>query len=294
MAKTNIFLHSFGEILNAPSGITCDHDGNILVCSNLDHDIQVYSKDYNFLYSFGKRGIEDGEFNHPGGITCDQDGNILVCDMGNHRIQVFKLEKKTSAPQYKFFFSFGQKSLFCPNVITCDRNGNILVSNNHNIQVFTSQGEFIFSFGQIGKKEGEFYNPCGITCDHDGNILVCDLNNHRVQVFSSDYKFLYSFGEGRFPHGITTDFEGNIIVSDLIGYIQNYKKTQSKYEFIYSIEKQNLQTPRDITTDSKGNILVASIFDHQIHVFKGPSEVPTLLSMCWKHVDEILNQWVEE
>ena len=48
---------------------------------------------------------------------------------------------------------------------------------NHNISVFTTEGEYVTSFGEKGSNNGEFNGPCGVCTDMDGFIYVCDLNH---------------------------------------------------------------------------------------------------------------------
>ena len=61
----------------------------------------------------------------------------------------------------------------------------VYVSNwdGHNISVFTTQGQYVTSFGQQGMGEGEFTHPLGMCVDRDGFMYVCDFSNRRVQVF---------------------------------------------------------------------------------------------------------------
>jgi tripartite motif-containing protein 71 len=351
--KSNIFLFSFGGQFRLPMGVTCNQDGNIVVSDFINNRIQIFSKECEFLFSFGERGREEGQFDHPYGVTCDKDGNIIVCDTYNHRIQVF-------SSKGKFLFSFGSKGgeegqFESPEGVTCDKNGNIVVSDtyNHRIQVFKCEpsistidlenkftGVFLYSFGSEGKEEGQFRYPRGVTCDHDGNIIVCDSFNHRVQVFKCEPsahidlqnkfkgEFLFSFGrEGRregefcFPYGVTCDHDGNIVVSDSENNrIQVFKfdpkvpiDLQSKFKFDSSSmspiglqnkitekgnfiitfgsegkEKGQFDIPSSITCDHDGNYVVCDTYNHRIQVFKGPSEVPSLFSLCWKHVDNLL------
>jgi hypothetical protein len=63
--------------------------------------------------------------------------------------------------------------------------GNIHVSDfaaNH-VSVFTSEGEFLQTWGKAGAGRGEFANPAGLCGDKNGSMLVVDLRNHRVQQF---------------------------------------------------------------------------------------------------------------
>ena len=51
------------------------------------------------------------------------------------------------------------------------------------IVVYTTEGEYVTSFGQKGSKEGDFDNPFGVSVDEDGFVYVCDFVNCRVQIF---------------------------------------------------------------------------------------------------------------
>jgi tripartite motif-containing protein 71 len=323
----NIFLYSFGRQFDLPSGVACDHGGNIPVCDTGNNCIKFFNNKSQFMFSFGSEGREEGQFREPIGITCDHDGNILVCDTENHRIQVFKLESKFDS-KGKFLFSFGGKGrgegqFLVPRGITCDHNGNIVVCDtyNHRIQVFDSKGKFLFCFGRQGEEEGQFKWPEGVTCDHNGNIVVSDTWNHRIQVFTNKGEFLFSFGskgneEGqlKFPQGVTCDHDGNIIVCDSFNNrVQIFKcepkaqidlqskfkfdtslmspsKLTNKGEFIRSFgskgkEEGQFNCPRGVTCDHDGNYVVADTNNRRIQVFKGPSDVPTLSSLCWKQIN---------
>ena len=50
------------------------------------------------------------------------------------------------------------------------------------MQVFDSQGDFLFAFGTSGEGNGQFNAPTGIAIDHHDNILVADWGNSRIQV----------------------------------------------------------------------------------------------------------------
>ena len=56
--------------------------------------------------------------------------------------------------------------------------------NNHRIQVFDTNLNFISCFGKGGSGEGEFWQPCDLTFDPAGDVYVTDRNNHRVQMKS--------------------------------------------------------------------------------------------------------------
>jgi DNA-binding beta-propeller fold protein YncE len=51
--------------------------------------VHKYSPDGKYLFSWGKCGIGEGEFNLPHNVHCDADGWVYVADRENHRVQVF-------------------------------------------------------------------------------------------------------------------------------------------------------------------------------------------------------------
>ena len=53
----------------------------------------------------------------------------------------------------------------------------------HRISVFTSEGQFVTSFGNNREKSGEFNYPCGLAVDDCGVVYVCDQNCGRIQLF---------------------------------------------------------------------------------------------------------------
>ncbi len=59
-------------------------------------------------------------------------------------------------------------------------------TNNHRIQKFSSDGNFIVAFGSEGEADGQFTEPEGIDVDSEGNIYVADTGNYRIQVFSTE------------------------------------------------------------------------------------------------------------
>ena len=93
--------------------------------------------------------------------------------------------------------------------------------NNHRVQIFNSDGNYLSSFGQQGNRTGEFKNPKGIAFHKNGNIFVADSGNDRVLTFSGEGEYVGSFG-GRgsldshlsYPCGLSVDNDGNIIVAD--------------------------------------------------------------------------------
>ena len=75
--------------------------------------------------------------------------------------------------------------LHSPADITADSAGLLYISelDNHRISVFTSEGDFVTTFGSEGEESGQFYFPVGGLVDDSGLLYVCDSSNDRVQLF---------------------------------------------------------------------------------------------------------------
>ena len=201
---------------SCPRGVAIIPDNFILVTDN--HKIQKLTFDGKLIASVGQQGSKPLEFNYPWGITISPTtGQILVADCDNHRIQVLN-------PDLTFSYSFGSygsaKGQFgFPRFIAIDNQGFVYVSDwgNNRIQVFTSNGKYISTFG-FGA--GQLQYPIGLIINN--NLLyVAEEYNHRVSIFTTDGQFVSSFGEkgnkkDQFngPYGIALDNEGYVYVCD--------------------------------------------------------------------------------
>ena len=94
-------------------------------------------------------------------------------------------------------------------------------TNNHRVQIFNSDGNYLTSFGRKGNNAGDFNEPCGIAFHNNGNIFVAERFNHKIQIFSGEGKYVGSFGgkgsldsQLTYPCGLSVDSDGNIIVAD--------------------------------------------------------------------------------
>ena len=135
-------------------------------------------------------------------------------------------EVQVKPRQFRPVLSFGMQGssagmfLGLWGVAVNERN-QISVTDNHRVQVFSSNGTHLRSFGRKGNNQGEFNAPVGIAF-HNDNIIVADTGNHRVQLFSDQGEYLGQFGEEgsldrqlKNPRGLSIDSDGNIIVADL-------------------------------------------------------------------------------
>ncbi|XP_066920746.1 RING finger protein nhl-1-like isoform X2 [Clytia hemisphaerica] len=147
------------------------------------------------------------------GALDSESGRVLVCD-GHGDIK------------HSFGSEGSDKGQFClPQFIHWDNlNQRFIVSDTANarVQLFTADGQFLFSFGEFGFKDGGcFKYPSGITTDDHGRIFVVDQGLHEVQIFDKDGHWLHSLGKagimpGCFnsPKSLSLFSNGDLVVTD--------------------------------------------------------------------------------
>ena len=141
--------------------------------------------------------------------------------------------------------------------------------NNHRVQIFNSEGNYLRSFGSEGV---EFKFPTGITYHDNGNIFVADNGNNRIQIFSGKGEYVGSFGgKGRLdsqlssPCGLSVDSDGNIIVADSVNKL--IKTFSPDGNFLTKIGAQGSFTFPLHCIQYERYIIVSDYSEHCIKVF---------------------------
>jgi DNA-binding beta-propeller fold protein YncE len=177
----------------------------------------------------GEPGVGPVQFSSPRSIAFADDGSFYVADSQNHRIQHIDASgnliqewgtasdpEQPDPPPGLFNDPWG---------VAVAPDGSVYVADtwNHRIQHFTSDGQFIDSFGRFGKGyEGDiFWGPRSVVVDETGRVFVADTGNKRVAVFDSEGHFLSQFGglesglgQLNEPVGIAIDSQGLVYVAD--------------------------------------------------------------------------------
>jgi DNA-binding beta-propeller fold protein YncE len=73
-----------------------------------------------------------------------------------------------------------------------DSKNDVYVADwrNDRIEKFSSDGEFLRSYGTSGRGDGQFNRPSGVAVDGEGYIYVADWGNERVQVLDPEGGFV--------------------------------------------------------------------------------------------------------
>src|SRR3954447_24622503 len=190
--------------------------------------------------SFGSFGAGAGQLNDPGDVVLAPDGTAYVSDFENSRIDVFS---STGG----FEFAFGKEvepgpgkggvctpatgcqagvgnttagALSAPEGVGISSDGKVYIADtgSNRIQVYTLQGEFLFSFGkavdpnpaaanrdvctaasgcQVSTADGSagsFGSPRGLAIGPEGNVYVADRDDNRIDVFSAAGTFIRAIG----------------------------------------------------------------------------------------------------
>ena len=106
--------------------------------------------------------------------------------------------------------------------MSADNHGNLYVTDytNYCIQVFSSDGVFLRSFGSDSNGVKRLYRPYSV-CVSGHYVYVTNTSRHYVSVFTTAGDYVTSFGqrgsgEGEFdlPRGVCTDKDGFVYVAD--------------------------------------------------------------------------------
>ena len=167
-----------------PVDVVCDTPRKrIAIVDSKLHQVFVYSETGDSLFTIGRRGTGDGEFNYPTSIAVDTAGNFYVVDSFNFRVEIFDA-------QGKYVRMFGRQgdaygTFARPKGIALDSYGNIYVLDglHQNFQIFNNAGEMLMFVGRYSPNNDGFENPVSVAIDSANRIYITDNLNGRVQVF---------------------------------------------------------------------------------------------------------------
>jgi DNA-binding beta-propeller fold protein YncE len=128
----------------------------------------------------GSTGV--GTFNHPTDVAFHH-GHISVLDNWGTRVQVIDSASNVVGG-FELPHSYRLED-GAGNGLGVDEQGNVYVSSNSAsvITVYSQDGQCLASFGQMGRRVGEFAGPNGLWIDSGNRMYVADSGNGRVQMF---------------------------------------------------------------------------------------------------------------
>lgn len=156
----------------------------------------------------------------PHGLTIDHEDNLWLTDVGLH--QVFKFDRIGN-----LLMVLGERGVpgqdtthfNMPTDVAVDSDGSFYVSDgyrNSRIIKFSSEGEYITSWGSYGAEPGQFDVPHSIALDSKGRVYIADRGNARLQVFDGNGQYITEWKNnslGR-PWAVRISPEGNVFIVD--------------------------------------------------------------------------------
>jgi DNA-binding beta-propeller fold protein YncE len=172
-----------------PRGIAVDSFGHVLVADTGNKRIVVFDKDGNYLTEFGTSGFDPGQFDEPVGVAAALSGSVYVTDTWNQRIQAFIPNQDGTfyfpSRQWDVNAWFGQ-SLDNKPFIAVGANEHVFITDPEGFRVieFTSNGEFVRTWGDYGSGTEGIGLAAGIAIDQLGFVWVTDAGNNRILRYS--------------------------------------------------------------------------------------------------------------
>ena len=255
--------------LNRPYGIAFNSHQKMIVSEWGGYRLSIFDIRGQKIRTFGSRGDRPDQMILPAGIATDDTDNVYVSSQ--HKLQKFtsngKLIKCKKGKKEGEFDDPRGVTLYDNQVYVCDRD-------NHCIQVFDLDLNFVRSIGSYGKGRGEFNKPFDVKFDTAGKMYVAEWDNGRVQVLDTSGQFIRAFGqegEGklRMPSGLHI-VDKYVYVSDFSGHCIVVYETSGQFVTSFGRYGQNegeFHRPYCITSCTDGFIYVCDWGNKRIQVF---------------------------
>ena len=223
------------------------------------------------------------KFSRPHGIVIGPSNEVVMVDIRNKEIIIFDKD-------LKLIRAFGQGSgdskLNSPMCVAVNHNV-IAVSefHNHEVKIFSLQGDYLSKFGSRGSGDGQFSYPQGLCYNSKGLLYVVEYGNSRVQVFRDnvflfkfqvfrDNLFLFKFGlsSGLFkqPQNVAVDSSDQVYVTDNSDYDSGISVFSEDGHFI---KKINFKSPLSICIAPDDYIITKVSNNNGLTVFSPTHEL---------------------
>jgi len=156
-----------------------------------------------------------------------------------------------------------------PYHIAVHRSGNIIVANHaqDSVEIFSTKGQLVHTFGVTGKEPGNFHQPLGVAVI--GDILyVVEFSGGRCQKLSLNGEFLGEIGAGQLKNawGCVVSKNGTVYIAEEGNHrVQSFSPDGKIVKVLCNAPLVNC--PRDVAIDKSGRIHVACSGSKCVKVF---------------------------
>lgn len=284
-----------GYVLGNPTGIGIDTDQHIFVFNRADRKwVEPFPEAFITANTILELDKENGKilnswgvnmFVMPHGLTVDKQNNVWVTDVGLHQIFKFTHEGKLLMKLGTARIPGTDSTHFnLPTDIAVADDGSFYVSDgygNSRVLKFSPNGKYLFTWGSMGNKPGQFNLPHAIDLDVKGNVYVADRENSRIQEFDSNGEFINQWHNDSFGkmYSLTVDKKDNkligvdYVINDAIPKGSDLLLFDDSREEVTAIGRSGLYNGpvcryHDVAIDKEGNIYVGDILGNRIQKFK--------------------------
>jgi sugar lactone lactonase YvrE len=227
------------ELGNTHGCMVVRGDGNILVNTDKDHAVVVFSPDGEVVSTWGK------EFH--GGLhgMCLRKENgkevLYLAHTRRHEVVKTTIDGKVLwtigwPEQSGIYKGPGQ---YRPTAVAVAPDGRIYVGDGYGkswVHCYDKDRNYLKSFGGPGTEAGKMRTPHGLWMDTRGDeplLLVCDRENHRLQWFTLDGAFVRKMDQDlRRPCNVWPMPDGGLVVADLVGRITFLDRSDKVYAHV--------------------------------------------------------------
>ncbi len=266
---------SFNGDANA---VAIDSDDRVYVFNRGANPIVIFDSQGNFLDSWGA-----GEFDNPHSIRIDSSDNLyLVESRPGHVLQkrtkdgelLFQIGTRNEPAERQSGHYFNAPTDVAIHPVTSE----IFVSDgygNSRIHRFSTEGEHILSWGEVGSAEGQFYVPHSLAFLDEERLIVCDRENFRLQIFSIDGEFLDQWHSFR-PCNVVVSRQFGLVYVGELGPAPAYRDLPRLGRTIAILDREGHEVgrigsslsgfgpdqftcPHGMALDSRGDLYVAEV-----------------------------------